>query len=134
MQVKDEPAQSLETRPSTAKEPREPVISGGRLLHMEEPQYPRRALRNRIEGRVLLSFTIDTEGRVRDAVVEEASPRGMFERPALAAIDKWRYEPFLQDGVATERRVVQEIRFTLSDDPDGERDPCLQATGTRICR
>lgn len=112
----------------------EATSSGGRLLHMEEPEYPRRALRGRLEGRVLLSFTIGTDGRVRDAVVEEATPRGMFERAALAAIDKWRYEPFVEDGVATERQAVQEITFTLSDTSDSSREACLQATGTRICR
>lgn len=40
---------------------------------------------------------------VRSRVVD-ASPRGMFEKNALKAIERWRYRPTVMDGQAVERR------------------------------
>jgi hypothetical protein len=43
----------------------------------------------------------------------QAEPRGRFEQAAIAALARYRYEPFAQDGVTYERRTRLLIRFTL---------------------
>jgi TonB family protein len=79
------------------------------------PEYPPRALRERIEGSVTIEFTIADEGYVRDPVVVESIPPGVFDEAALAAISRWRYNPRIEDGVAVERKGVRaQIRFEMS--------------------
>lgn len=56
------------------------------------PEYPRGAERRGIEGSVTVSYAIDADGSVVDAVVVESTPAGVFDRAALAAIETWRYE------------------------------------------
>ena len=80
------------------------------------PDYPPRALSRGIEGWVQVQFTITTTGTVKDAVVVESSPKGMFDEAALRSIARWRYNPRVEGGVAMERVGIQTIiRFELED-------------------
>ena len=44
-----------------------------------------------IEGWVLLEFSVDPIGRVRNASVNEASPSSGFKKPALAVVSRYKY-------------------------------------------
>ena len=57
------------------------------------PVYPRGAERRKIEGHVIVTYTVDTEGKVSDVAVAEAVPEGVFDDAAKKAVSKWRYEP-----------------------------------------
>ncbi|CZF83165.1 transport protein TonB [Grimontia celer] len=63
-----------------------------------QPSYPAKALRRGIEGYVIVSFTINQEGRPTGMKVIEASPKRIFDREALRALKKWKYTPLLIDG------------------------------------
>jgi protein TonB len=58
-----------------------------------EPQYPRRALARRIEGYVVVGFTINRDGSTSQLEVLEANPPLVFDRAALKAIERWRFDP-----------------------------------------
>ena len=78
------------------------------------PEYPRRAASRGIEGYVLLEFTVTSLGSVRDPVVVDASPPGVFERAATAASLKFRYKPRVLNGQPVDVRGVRNvIRFEL---------------------
>lgn len=79
------------------------------LLVDAAPAYPPLARGRGMEGEVLLGFTIDPNGRVVDPHVVSADPPGTFERAALAAAVKWRFEPG-PDATSGSRR----LRFQLS--------------------
>ncbi|MFU8877142.1 MAG: energy transducer TonB [Wenzhouxiangellaceae bacterium] len=79
------------------------------------PQYPRDALMNQIEGFVTIEFTITETGTVRDPRVVESRPPRVFDREALRAILRWKFKPRVIDGVATERRATQTLEFHLPD-------------------
>jgi protein TonB len=85
------------------------------LLRLE-PVYPRAAARAGKEGWVKVAFTITAEGGVVDASVVESSPRRVFDRSALRAIRKWRFQPRLVDGKPVKSRATQLIEFKLSGD------------------
>jgi protein TonB len=70
------------------------------------PEYPERARSRGIEGWVQVTFTITPAGTVADAKVVDADPKGLFERAALEAIGRWKYNPKVVDGRAMERRGV----------------------------
>jgi len=71
------------------------------------PQYPATAQSRGIEGWVQVEFTITAAGTVRDPVVIAAEPARIFNRAALRAIGKWKYNPKIDDGKAVERPGVR---------------------------
>jgi protein TonB len=80
-----------------------------------QPQYPRDAAMNQIEGYVTIAFTIDETGSVRSPRVVEARPPRIFDRAALRAILRWKFKPRVVDGVATTREATQTIEFNLDE-------------------
>lgn len=57
------------------------------------PEYPRGAERRGIEGRVVLTFSVEADGSVSSAEIIESTPAGVFDRAAMAAVESWRFEP-----------------------------------------
>jgi len=79
-----------------------------------DPEYPPRARQQGIEGWVDLEFTISPVGTVQDAFVLGSQPPRVFDRAALRAVRKWRYNPKTEDGVAVARSNVQvRLRFQI---------------------
>jgi periplasmic protein TonB len=78
------------------------------------PEYPVRALNRGIQGWVIVQFTITETGTVKDAIVVDAQPKKIFDEAAIKAILRYRYNPKVEEGVAVERRGVQQkISFQL---------------------
>jgi len=95
-----------------------------------QPIYPRPALQRGLFGWVLLEFTVDELGRVRDPVIitncVEPYSRGkvscadrpgrMFDKAALAAVEKFKYKPRVVDGEAIATSGVKNmITFELEE-------------------
>jgi protein TonB len=79
-----------------------------------EPQYPMSAKQKGIEGWVELMYTITKLGTVTDIIVTAANAGTIFNRAAIQAVSKWKYNPKIEGGVAVERpRVRQRIKFQL---------------------
>ena len=80
------------------------------------PIYPRRAQTRGIEGYVLLEFIVTSTGAVRNAVVIEAKPPGIFDRAAVQAALKFKYKPKVVNGEPVEVAGVRNlIKFELED-------------------
>jgi protein TonB len=80
------------------------------------PQYPLRASERGIEGWVEVQFTISRTGTVKDPFVLNAQPQNIFNRSALRAIRKWKYNPKIEDGEPVERPGVKvRLTFQLQD-------------------
>ena len=77
------------------------------------PEYPDRALNNRVSGSVTVQYTVDKKGYTRDVHVVEATPPGIFDRAAIEAIARWRYRPAKYNGQPVEVPVRTRIRFEL---------------------
>ena len=79
-----------------------------------EPQYPMSAKQRGVEGWVELMFTITAAGTVADIVVTASNPGTVFNRAAVQAVSKWKYNPKIENGTAVERPGVrQRIKFVL---------------------
>jgi len=79
-----------------------------------EPQYPMSAKQKGIEGWVELMYTITKLGTVTDIIVTAANAGTLFNRSAIQAVSKWKYNPKIENGVAVERPGVrQRIKFQL---------------------
>jgi TonB family protein len=68
-------------------------MKGLRPITRENPVYPYAALTNGIEGWVLVEYTVNERGHVVTPRILEANPPGVFDRAALRALSRWRYEP-----------------------------------------
>lgn len=84
-------------------------------LYRVDPRYPSKALKRRVEGYVIMRFTIDATGRPKDIEVIEAEPQRMFEREAISALKKWKYQPKVEDGVSIEQfGQTAKVEFKLA--------------------
>lgn len=80
-----------------------------------QPNYPDRLRFRRVEGEVLIEFTVTTEGAVIDPVVINSKPSGAFDRAALQAVRRWRFQPRRDDqGNPVPVRARQLFAFTLN--------------------
>lgn len=81
------------------------------------PEYPEEARMRYIQGYVDVEFTVDKKGRVRNAVVVEASPPDVFDSAALKSVKRWRFEPMRQAGSAVEVVACQRFEFQIESLP-----------------
>jgi len=90
-------------------------VSDGEFLPIVKVSavYPPRALARRLEGYVLVEFTVTPAGAVKDVVVVE-STAVLFEEAAVEAALRFKYKPRVIDGMPVEVRGVRNrIVFAL---------------------
>lgn len=68
------------------------------------PRYPPEALRAGTSGDVLVEITVGTDGSVTNARVLRANPARVFDREALNAVKRWKFEPV--SAPVTTRRTL----------------------------
>ena len=76
------------------------------------PDYPDELRRDGVSGVVTVKCTIDEQGNVVEPSIEKSS-NGAFEKPALAALKKWKFKPAKQDGAPVPTKVSIPIKFVF---------------------
>jgi protein TonB len=76
-----------------ASPPQRAASSELRPISTPGPAYPREAERRRRAGTVEVEFTVGTDGSVTSSRIVNASPPRIFDREALAAVNRWRFQP-----------------------------------------
>ncbi|WP_243039119.1 energy transducer TonB [Dyella sedimenti] len=84
------------------------------LVRNVNPRYPTAAVRSNQEGWVEVSFTITPEGNVDDVKVIDAEPRHVFDRAAVEAVSRWKYDPATKDGTPVATQDKRRIVFKLN--------------------
>ncbi len=99
--------QKLEAEPVAESEAGEPVVEESEeqktermarnfehytLVKRVNPEFPSRALRTGREGYVVIEYNVNPQGKVFNPTIVESSPKHLFEKAALKAIKKWKYE------------------------------------------
>lgn len=77
------------------------------------PEYPARARAKNVSGYVTFSLLVGSDGGLQDVRILEASPPGVFEEVAMAAIRQWRFDPATYEGRPVTTRARQTLRFEL---------------------
>jgi protein TonB len=81
-----------------------------------QPTYPTRAAQRGIEGWAQVSFTVTETGGVRDVVVVDAEPPGMFDQSSIRAAERFRFQPRVVNGQPVEVPNVQYVfRYQLEE-------------------
>lgn len=79
-----------------------------------QPLYPEKLRFRRIEGEVVVEFTVTPEGTVSDPTIISSKPAGSFDRSALQAVRRWRFKPHRDaQGNPIPVRARQIFSFTL---------------------
>jgi TonB family protein len=81
-----------------------PAASELRAISTPAPRYPPEALRSGTSGEVQVEFTVGVDGSVTSARVVRANPPRVFDREAVAAVRRWRFEPVA--APVTTRRAI----------------------------
>jgi TonB family protein len=94
----------------------EPVAiakGGEHLLHAALPEYPRRAIDQKVEGDVVLEAMLDDRGEVSDARV--LSGPDELRKAALESVLNWHYSPSALRSVSTQVTLRFHLPPTESD-------------------
>lgn len=89
-----------------------PMVDGRRW-------YPRQAIQEGIEGRVVLSCIVQADGSVQDCRIDEETPKGAgFGDSALRMSTQFRMKTATRDGASpVGARVRIPVRFTPAEEP-----------------
>jgi protein TonB len=89
------------------------------LIERVNPDYPPEAQRKGTEGSVGVSFTVSAEGKVSDIIIVDAEPSDIFDRAAVDAVRRWRYEPKKVGGIPVEAHLQARVQFKLAHGSPG---------------
>jgi TonB family protein len=84
-----------------------------KLITSMEPRYPSSAKRKGIELEIMVEFSIDKNGFVRDIQFESKSKVNYFRNAIRNAMDKWRFLPAKENGTAVESKMSKIFSFSL---------------------
>jgi protein TonB len=109
------PAQTVETpaQPVPVSEQQPVAISTLTRTKYVAPRYPRAAQRRGESGWVDIVFTVALDGTVKDVEARDSQPEGTFENAAIRAVEKWTFEPVIENGQAVEKRAGVRMMFAL---------------------
>ena len=122
--VRSFPLEAQERAVAISDEPIQVVKGGEHLLHGERPEYPRRAIEQKIAGDVQVEMTLDERGEVSDARVLSGPEE--LRRATLESVLQWHYAPaalastttyatlrFRVPPPAVEQKRKEELEVTL---------------------
>ncbi|XWN36754.1 MAG: TonB family protein [Balneola sp.] len=89
-----------------------PIMKGGQRRLQRKIKYPKQAKKLKIEGRVLLKFTVNEKGRVVNAKVIEGIGGGC-DQEALRVLRQTRFVPAKRDGKPVAVEMSLPIFFKL---------------------
>lgn len=87
-------------------------VTKGLLIQKIEPTYPPLARAARVQGEVVLSAIIDSNGQINNLQLVSGHP--MLVPAAIAAVKQWRYKPYLLNGQPVEVETTITVIFSLS--------------------
>jgi protein TonB len=84
-----------------------------RPIFQRPPTYPAELRKQKRQGTVYVLFTVDRQGRVADAKVDQSTDPA-FERPAIEAVKQWKFEPGTRKGEPVQFRMRVPITFNAA--------------------
>lgn len=104
-QTASQPSRPSQPAPQPTAAPARAAAAGElRALSTPQPRFPPEALRSGQSGEVQVEFTVGIDGSVTSARVVRSNPARVFDREAVNAVRKWRFQPV--DSPVTTRRTI----------------------------
>jgi TonB family protein len=89
-------------------------VSPPKALYAPDPEYSEEARKARYQGTVVLWLVVDTNGLPQRIRVQRSLGKGLDEQ-AVAAVQRWRFEPSKKDGKPVPVMINVEVNFRLYD-------------------
>jgi protein TonB len=89
------------------------AVSAPRLIKEVKPRYTDEALRNMIQGTVVLEAVVTGEGCASQIRVVRSLDRSGLDEEAVAAVAQWRFEPGRLAGAPVDVLVVIMLDFSI---------------------
>jgi protein TonB len=96
---------------SGPREVAEASLTRTRTLDIE---YPQDAVWKKIEGTVEIGFLVSPKGAVSNIKVLDSNPAGVFEKAAVRAVERLRYQPVMEGGKAVAVSTKMLVIFRLA--------------------
>ena len=91
-----------------------PCATKPRPIQTPDPKYSKEAIAARLQGTVVLSLVVGTDGATHDLQVIKPLGKGLDEQ-AIATVSKWKFEPGIYDGKPVPVRIKVEVGFYLQN-------------------
>lgn len=88
------------------------TVNPPRLIKKVEPVYPPEARKAVLKGYVVLNVRTDGQGNVKEVMIVRSSDK-IFNEPAVEAVRRWKYEPYLEDDQPKELVFSVTLRFEI---------------------
>jgi TonB family protein len=89
-----------------------PGVTAPKVLQKVDPAYTKEATAAKIQGPVILSIVVGTDGVARDIQVKQSLDPGL-DQNAMAAVSQWKFQPGTKDGEAVNVAATIEVNFKL---------------------
>jgi TonB family protein len=89
-----------------------PSTSPSRVVKSATPAYTKDALDAKIEGTVVLSFTVEADGTLSGIAVVRGLGKGLDEK-AIECLERWQFKPASNGGTPIPSKARAEINFRL---------------------
>lgn len=89
-------------------------LSPPRFDGNQPPRYPAQAVRQRLEGVVMLRLTLAADGRVTEVRVVESSGHDLLDAAAVATVRTWKGRPATRGGQPVSTIWDMPVRFKLN--------------------
>lgn len=86
-----------------------------------QPNIPEYAWKNKVDGWVLVAFTVNSFGNVENVRVLDANPKGVFEENVIASVKHWVYSPADIGGKKVKVQLTQKIELFWKDYPNNNK-------------
>ena len=84
-----------------------------RASYQQNAVYPQELRGRKLEGVVSVIFVVDATGKVLDPRTEKSS-HAAFEKPAVEAVKRWKFEPAIKSGKRVACKMRVSVRFPPS--------------------
>jgi TonB family protein len=90
----------------------EDMVTPPKAIHVQEAEFSEEARRKKIEGTVIVSFTVSEQGLPTNLRIVKSIGYGLDEK-ALQAVSRYRFQPATKDGVPVAKEISVEVTFHL---------------------
>jgi periplasmic protein TonB len=86
-----------------------------RRFRRDQPQkYPVQAVRERMEGKVILKVLVGLEGEPEEISLKKSSGYELLDRAAITAAKSWTFNAGVKTGIVTRSYLLVPIEFNLA--------------------
>ena len=107
---------STATTTTSMKVAASPGVKAPALLYKVQPEYAEEARKAGLQGAVILSVDVGTDGFARNVKVVRSLGMGLDEK-AIEAVQKWKFRPGSKDGNPVIVAATIQVNFRLPRDP-----------------